>query len=61
MESTIQEMGNPDLLEDLMMLQQRLSKTDLQLLLTIFWVFGMLDINFFLRSVAGSKSINGQS
>lgn len=36
MASAIQEMGNADLLGDLMILQKKLSKVDLELLVTIF-------------------------
>lgn len=38
MASAFQEMGNRDLLGDLMMLQKKLSKADFELVVTILWV-----------------------
>ena len=37
MASAIQKMGNPDFLRDLMMLQKKLSKAHLELMVTMCW------------------------
>lgn len=51
MASATQEMGNQDLSGDLMILKKKLSKADLELLVTIFWMIWHGRIKFIFEGL----------
>lgn len=56
--SAIQEMGNLDILGDLMMLQKKLRRADIELLVTIFWVIWLARNKFIFERLKLDPSLS---